>query len=175
MKLSICAAASALVLAACGGGTGIGPSGTIGGSDHCSVTLTGAQTGTYDCKSAIAVWDQTKNETSFVFSVSEAGTTPQILVVISFKNEPHSATYASTDTGVLGGATVYISGGSSGWTASSDPGSPQGSFSLKFTGVLTAYTASNGKTYSTAGSLDATLPATSGSAATGTVILHATF
>ena len=174
MKRTIFAAASTLVFAACGG-TGIGPGGTIGQSDHCSVTLTGAQNGTYDCKSALAVWDSNKNETSFAFTVSEAGTTPQITVVISFKGEPHSGTYASTDTGVTGGATVSISAGSAGWVGTSDPGSPQGSFSLKFTGVSTAYTASSGKSYTTAGSVDATLPAISGSAATGTVTLHATF
>ena len=137
MKRSIFAAAAAaaatLALAACGG-SGIGPGG-LAGSSSCSVTLTGARSGTYDCKSALAVWDSTKNESGFAFTVSEAGTTPQIAVVISFKGEPHSGTYASTDTGVTGGTTVSISGGSSGWVASSDPGSPQGSFSLKFTGV----------------------------------------
>ena len=89
MKRSILAAAVTLSLAACGG-TGLGPGGTPGQSNGCSVTLSGAQTGTYDCQSAFAVWDATKNQGGFTFSVSQAGATPQITVAVEFPGEPHS-------------------------------------------------------------------------------------
>ena len=174
MKRSILAAAVTLSLAACGGTT---PGGGLGQSNGCSVTLSGAQTGTYDCHSAFAIWDATKNQGGFTFSVSAGGTTPQITVAIEFTGEPHSGTISNTDTGASGGLTVYLSSGGSGtyWAALTDTSNSQGSYSLKFSGVSTTYSTTSGKTYNTDGTLDATMPAVSGTSATGTVTLHATF
>ena len=71
---------------------------------------------------------------------------------------------------------MIVSGASSSyWIASSDASSTQGTYSLKLTGVSSAYSNSSGKTYSTTGTVDGTLPAASGSGASGTVTLHATF
>ncbi len=169
MTRSIFAAAATLVLAACGGSsTGLGQSG------HCSVTLSGAQTGTYDCQTAFAAWDSSKNQGSFGFQVAQSGTAPGIVAAITFPGEPHSATFSQSDTGASGG--VIVSGASSSyWIASSDASSTQGTYSLKLTGVSSAYSNSSGKTYSTTGTVDGTLPAASGSGASGTVTLHATF
>jgi len=167
-------AATTLALAACGG-SGIGPGGTIGSSNGCSITLSGAVTGTFDCKTAVVAWDSAKNEGFYAFSVAEAGATPQIAVAISFPGEPHSGTYASSGTGVTGAIIVSTSSSSNLWEASKDSTSAQGTYSLKFTGVSTTYSTASGKAYNTAGSLDATMPAASGSAATGTVTAHVTF
>ena len=54
-------------------------------------------------------------------------------------------------------------------------GALSGTYDLNFTSVTNPISASNGKVYTTAGTLDATLPATSGTGATGTITVHVTF
>ena len=166
--------AAGLLLAACGG-TGLT---TIAGqSSSCTVTLSGALTGTYDCKPATAAWSSSSSQGGFAFNVSQAGSAPAISLAIGWPGEPKTGTYANTDAGAQGAVSVQIpSGASAGhWVAAAGSGSAQGSYSLKFTSVSNTLSASNVKAYSTEGTLDATLPAVSGTGATGTITQHATF
>src|SRR5207302_9731503 len=161
----------AMAVAACSGSTS---SNTPGESSSCTVTLTGAVTGTYNCKPAITVWASSNNQGGFTFQVPQAGTTPQITLAIGFSGEPHSGTYSNTTAGTSGGATITTGSGGSAqyWIASSGSGSAIGSYSLVFTSVSNAASSANGKVYQGEGTVDATLPSAGSAAA---VTLHATF
>ncbi|MFN2546111.1 MAG: hypothetical protein ABR567_01630 [Myxococcales bacterium] len=164
-------ALTAAALAACGGGITTTP----GQSSSCSVTLSGAVTGTFNCQYATTAWASSNNLGAFAFS---AAGPPAVTVAIGFTGEPHTGAYKNTDAGAESGITVTNGSGASAqyWVANVGDGStPAGSYTLNFTSVSNAITVSNGKGYSVEGTLDATLPAVSGTGATGTVTLHATF
>ena len=160
---------TALALAACGGST---TPGNPGQSQSCSVTLSGAVTGTFDCKPATTVWSSGNNTGGFTFNVgSGAGTAaaPSISVAIGFSGEPQAKAYQSTDSGMQAGVTVNT-GSTSVWyaTAPSGGSSAVGSYTLTFTSVSNAVsTTSNGQTakaYDGEGTLTGTLKSATGGA-----------
>jgi len=163
----------AAALAACGGSSSnlTNP----GQSQSCTVTLSGAVTGTFDCKPATTAWSSSNNQGGFTFSVgSGSGTTaaPSITVAIGVTGEPQAKTYHSTDSGVSAGLTVST-GSSSVWFAQAPS---NGSFALTFSSVSNAQTATSngvtGKVYDGEGTLTATLKSATGGA---DVTLSATF
>src|SRR3954464_10052711 len=94
-------------LAACGGSST--PGGTPGQSSSCTVTLSGAVSGTFDCKPATTAWSSSNNQGGFVFNVGSGSgtpTAPAINVAIGVTGEPHTGTYRSSDSGVSGGLTA---------------------------------------------------------------------
>src|SRR4051794_24251465 len=104
----------AVALAACGGSTTSAP----GESASCSVTLSGAVTGTFDCQHVTSAWASSNNITGFAFSFSSSGS-PSINVAIGFTGEPHAGNYLNTDTGATSALTVHTGSGASAqyWTA----------------------------------------------------------
>ena len=165
-------AAIALFLAACGGSST--PGGNPGQSSSCSMTLSGAVTGTFDCRPATTVWSSSNNTGGFGFSV----TTPAINVAIGWSGQPSGgAHYKITDSGASGGVTVQQGSGASTqvWAASAATGSnpAHGSYDLAFSSVSNAVTTSQGNAYSAEGTLSATLVPLTGQS--GNVTVSVTF
>jgi hypothetical protein len=159
-RTKLAALATAATLAGCGGVA----------SQNCTVTLTGAQTGTYDCRPSFTAWDSATNLAGFAFDMKQSGTAPHVQVAIRFPNQPHVGDYLNTDAGAQGALSVTAASAS--WAAVSGG---QGSYHLIFTSVAESLSDSTGKVYVGAGTVDATLPAMSGTGATGTVSLHVAF
>ena len=148
---------------------------TAGTNGAATIALSGAQTGTFTANNVVAAWNSQSTQGAFGMSVLQAGATPAIVVAITFPGEPHTGHFLNTGTGASAGISVNPSG-SIFWAATGSAASgAQGSYDLNLTSVSSAVTVSGGKTYTVSGTLDVTMPAVSGSAATGTVTMHATF
>jgi hypothetical protein len=161
------------LLIACGGSTATDINGGLTGA--ATITLTGAQTGTFTSNTVAAVWNSGTNEGGFGLSTAASGSTPAITVGISFVGEPKVGHYKSSDASTTGGVTVNPSSLTFWLATNTSGGTPQGTYDLNLTGVSTSGTVSTGKTYTVSGTLDAVMPAVSGSTATGTVTMHVTF
>lgn len=152
---------AAAALAACGGtSTAAG-----GDTNACSIALSGAATASITCTNAVAGYSSANGEG--LASLTTSGQNP--VTNISFAGAPHTGIYHSTDTGAGGGIT-YTSGTSSWLTG---PGI--GTFTLNLTTVNIISTSGTSTAYAIHGTLDATMPAVSGSTLTGSVTLHASF
>ncbi len=155
----------ATVLAACGGSnTPTNP----GQSPRCSVTLSGAVTGTFDCKPTTTGWVSATNNGNFGFGVSAVS----LNVGIGWLGQPGTGVhYKPTDLGAQGGVSLQQGSGASAqlWSA----GSTHGSYDLYFSRLSTIETTSLANGYSADGTFDATLDPLSGQS--GSVMLHATF
>jgi hypothetical protein len=163
---------AALTLIACGGSS-TSPTTTL--NTTATVTLSGAQTGTFTSNSVGAVFVNSNQLGAITFLVAQAGTAPGITVAITFSGEPKVGHFKNTDVGAQGGAGVTLAQ-SQIWLANiAGTGSAVGSYDLNLTSVSTNATVSTGKVYNVSGTLDAVLPAVAGSGATGTVTLHAVF
>jgi hypothetical protein len=165
---------AAVVLAGCGGSTSPTTNGLTGSA---SITLSGAQTGSFTANNVVSAWNTASSQGAFGMSVLQAASTstPGIAVAITFPGEPHTGHFLSTGTGAAGAVSVNPSGNIF-WAATSSTASgAQGSYDLNLTSVSSAATVNGGKTYTVSGTLDATVTAITGSGATGTVTLHATF
>jgi len=157
---------SALVcLAACGGKP-----------QTCTVALSGAQTGTYDCSPAVLAWASSVDTfnfglqapSSFGLEFPRSGD-PQLSVGLKFRGEPQPTTYTDATVGAEGSVSVEGSAGS--WRTYT--GNQLGSITLKFTRISNPLAVGVGKGYGFVGTLDATLPSRTNTATT--VTLHATF
>lgn len=138
----------------------------VTGNGGCSVTLSGAQTGTYSCGlAAVAAYTTATNQFAVAFNVSG---TPSVQVSLGSTGEPTARTYANNAAGAVGAVTV--NSGTSSWFAVGGGG---GTYSLVLSSVTQFSTGATGKTYTVHGTLDGTLAnAASGGAA---VTIHATF
>src|SRR3954471_19527520 len=164
---------AALALLGCGGGDTTAPNEVVTGK--ATVTLSGAQTGTFTSGVMAVVWSTTDGRGAFGFSVAQATGTPSIAVALTFAGEPKVGHFKSTDVGAQGGLSVTL-GQSNFWVASdANTATPFGSYDLNLTSVSVTSTVSTGKVYKVSGTLDASLPAVAGSGTTGTVTMHATF
>jgi hypothetical protein len=169
---------AAFALAACGGATALTHPGE---SSSCSVTLSGAVTGTFDCQPATTAWGSSNNTGAFGFSVSASATAPAINVAIGWTGEPTTRHYKNTDTDGQGGITVQTGSGATTqvWAGCANAasgggcGTVAGSYDLNITGISNTIAASNGKVYSTDGTITATLQPLTGQS--GTVTVTATF
>jgi hypothetical protein len=163
-----------MVVVGCGGGSdSTAPNDVVNGK--ATVTLTGAQTGTFTSNTMAVVWGSADGRGAFGFSVTQATGTPSIGVALTFTGEPKVGHFKSTDVAAQGGLSVTL-GQSNFWVASdANTATPFGSYDLNLTSVTVTSTVSTGKVYKVTGTLDASLPAVAGSGTTGTVTMHATF
>jgi len=148
-------------------------------SASCKITLSGALTGTLPC-SVDAVYDVFTKEFVLrlgVESSDSARVGRRVSITLRFGGEPRIATYRNTVPGATSAMYVYSSTYLAEWSETvGGPDAPQGSHTLAITRVGTPYCISQSKAYpGMQGRLDATLPASASSAASGKVILRATF
>jgi hypothetical protein len=146
-----------------------------GVSSSCSVTLSGALNGTYDCRPATTTWSAFDNTGAFTFAVNSSGSRPGIAVPIVWDSEPAERTYTQND--LLAEADISVTSPSNQvWRATVGTGAaPTGTYGLTFTSIVANLQSSTGKGYSTEGTLTATLTPVAASGATGTLTLTATF
>jgi hypothetical protein len=161
------AAAAALVVVAA---AGCSSDSNNGGTVNCSGSVSGAINGSYSCTAVTAVWATTNNIGGLTINATG---TPTITIGIGFTGAPTTKTYSSSDADAISGVTV--TSGTAVWLASVSGGTAQGSYQLHLTSVGTAVTSANGNSYAVHGTLTATLPAASGTTASGTVTASFTF
>jgi hypothetical protein len=159
------AGAGLIALGACGGGDskGITDPGGTPGTTKCTVTFSGAKTGSENCVAGAAY------STADKASAISIGVSGSLSGGILIEGEPSKATYTASTPKVTGG--VFYIAGVQYWAADSD----QGAFTLTISSVGNVVTVPDGKGYTIHGTLDATLPAVAGTGATGTITVHATF
>lgn len=146
--------------------------GAVPSSSSCTITLSGALSGTIPCTASLGY--DAKNNLG-VLGVSPVGSpTVHFTGSASFPGQPHTGTYQSTDAGAKGGLSVQQ--GTPTWFASSGGSSTQGSYALTLNSVTNPRQTSSGDMlYDTSGVLTATLPAITGTGASGTVMVSVTF
>ena len=149
-----------MLLAACGSN-----SGTVGQTPSCALTLTGDLTGSYDCRPATTFYSKSTNTSGFAFSIQQGGNLPAITVSIGWTGTPQKQAYRSTDPGAEGGLLITM--GKATWSAAVSGAQGHGSYVLVLTTVAPAVEVSTGAGYVATGTLDATLPAESGSGSAG--------
>ncbi len=171
MKLRTVVVVTAAALSCNTGSSNITP----GISSSCSVTLSGAVTGTYDCRPATTAWSSSDDNGVFTFGVGASGARPSVGLAIAWLGEPKDSTYHYTDPGAQAELYVTTSSGAT-WRATvGGGGATVGSYALTFTSVVNNLSTSTGRAYSTDGTVTATLAADTTTTATGTVTLTATF
>ena len=148
-------------------------------SGTCKITLSGALTEILPC-SVDPVYDVFRKEFVLrlgVESSDSARVGGRVSITVRFGGEPRVATYSNTAPGTSSAMYVYSSTYLAEWSETvGGPDAPQGSHTLAITRVGTPYCISQSKAYpGMQGRLDATLPASASSAASGKVILRATF
>ncbi len=172
MRTAAVAAVLALVALSCEkSATALSP----GVSRFCTVSLSGAVTGTYDCHAASVTWSNVDSLGTFTFSVAGSATTPTVTITVQWLGEPTIGTYASSDSAAQALLVVRTSSGQT-WQASvGGSNATAGSYALDFTSVVNNLQEQYGNLYATDGALSAHLPAVAASGATNTVLLSATF
>ncbi len=148
-------------------------------SGSCTVALSGALTSRARC-SVEPGYEGLSNE--FVLRLSVESSSPERLgrpvsVAVGFRGEPRIGTYRNTDPGAKSMMYAYSTTYLEEWSETvAGPGAPQGKHALTIASAGTPFCLSSSKTYpQIQGTLDATLPASPSSNASGTVSLHATF
>lgn len=148
-------------------------------SRSCTIALSGALTSRVRC-SVEPVYEGLSNE--FVLRLGVESSSPDrvggpVSIAVGFRGEPRIATYRNTDPGAKSVMYAYSSTYLEEWSETvAGPGAPQGKHALTIASVGTPFCLSRSKTYpQIQGTLDATLPASPSSNASGTVSLHATF
>jgi len=148
-------------------------------ADDCSITLSGALTGTFDCLAQpTGGYDATKNETAITVAAGNAGqatnASPNVDIGLGYAGTLHTGVFHQSDSGAKGGVAVTGTANAS-WLAAQDNGTPMGTWTLNLTGATTIAGNSTGAADYVHGTVDATLPAVANSGASGTVTLHASF
>jgi hypothetical protein len=157
--------AAAALMASCGG------SAPVEKRDACSVTLSGAVAGSFDCTPAFATSE------AFNFPQTGAAGEPHASAFIQWPNlaplMPVPGTYRPADANFTAIVNVMDDAGRS-WSATAGSSfSPQGSYVLTITAVRPPRPGST--SFEVDGSLDATLTALTFTGSTGEITLHAQF
>jgi hypothetical protein len=163
-----------MAIGACGGSSSSVDA--LGTGGPCSVTLTGAATGSFPCVVPRTTWLSSSNAANFTFALTTGS--PAVQVAIGFAGQPMVGQhYTTSDGSSTGGVVVTDESNSMMWDASAASGSnaAKGMFDLSFTVVTTSIVSATGTSYSVNGGLTAMLPAVSGTGATGMVKLTAVF
>jgi hypothetical protein len=155
----------ALALAGCSGDD----DNDNGNGNGCTVVLSGGLSGTYDCVAFVAAYSTAVNTSSFAASITSPAA---VAIAINFPGEAATGTYTRATPNASGG--IVITSGTSSWSVSAGSGGT-GAYTLTLTSVSTLSSTSQGKAYTVHGTLDATIPANSGSAITTAVTAHVTF
>jgi len=125
------------------------------------------------------VYDRSSNE--FVLRLSVESSNPArvggpVNITVGFRGEPRASTYKTSEPGAKSMMFAYSSSYLEEWSETAGGAAPQGSHTLTIAKVGAPYCFSLSKAYPRMqGSLDATLPATKSTTASGTVALHAAF
>ena len=151
----------------------------VGRTRSCAITLSGALNSRMRC-SVEPVYEGSNDE--FLLRLSVESSSPDrvggpVSVAVGFHGEPRVATYRNGDRGAKSVMYAYSSSYLDEWSQTvAGPGAPQGKYALTITSVGTPFCLSSSKAYpQLQGTLEATLPASTSSSASGTVSLRATF
>jgi hypothetical protein len=160
-------------LVGCGSSDGASPPGD-GPISGCSLTLSGASSGTYPCTLCAAVWSSLNDTGQIIVGRTPAADAPAISVTVSFVGEPIAGTYADDNPDVT--TRMTVSSGNASWTANVGGSAPRrGSFTMVLTSVVAMKTSGDNQIYAVSGTLDATLSPVSGTSASGDLGLQARF
>ena len=144
----------------------------------CTISLSSALTDTLRC-SADPVYDGSNDE--FLLRLSVESTNPAhvggpVSITVGFRGEPRARAYRSSHLGAKSLMFAYSDTYLEEWSETAGGPAAQGSHMLTITKVGDPYCFALSKAYPRMqGSLDATLPATRATGASGTVALRATF
>lgn len=143
----------------------------------CSITLSGALSGTYQCI-AMTSWTSTSNIGGVTLSVLNPAPLTQLNVAIQRPGKPASGTWTQKDTGAKSTLVVGASGvPPPTWAASAGQATVQGSYSLTLVLASAAPTtsSSNGAIYAAHGTITAMLVPVATTSASGILTFSATF
>jgi hypothetical protein len=140
-----------------------------------TVTLSGAVTGTFS-GTVVSVWTSTSNG-SVAINFPDPSPLAAFDLDLTQPGQPTVSTWTETDAGAQSAILVQEKGTvPPSWVTVVGGTSPnQGTYTLNLTSVAILTDTVNDKAYTVHGTLNATLPAQSGSGATGTVNLSASF
>jgi hypothetical protein len=140
------------------------------------VMLSGAVTGSFTGR-VVSVWDSTSDYGSFIITIPDPSPLGSLQVDITQPGEPLAGTFTDTDAGAKSAILVQQTGSRPpSWVMVVNGNQQdQGAYMLTFTSVAVQTDAGKSRAYSIHGTLDATLPAQSGTGATGIVALYASF
>ena len=170
MKLLV---VSCVVAAACSGGShgvdapgGGSGSGSGSGGGACSLTLSGALTGTYVCR-ANTGYDSSNNKGGLAVTV--VGAPEQISIGIGWMGMPQVHSYTQADADANGGVGIVM--GTNVWAANAATSSSPavGTYDLTLTSLGMSATNGTQTAYTAHGSLSASAPPRSGGGANVTV------
>jgi hypothetical protein len=164
--------AALFALAGCGGGT---TNLTTDPSANCTITLSGALTGTLGCTGHDAAYNSANNTGGFAITAAPAATVQSFSMAVGTTGQPTTGTFTQS-SGSLNGSGVVVQGtGNQIWSASVGSGT-QGTFSLVVRDLGSSISANGGTAWPLIhGTFNATLPAVAGSGATGSVTVTASF
>jgi hypothetical protein len=167
------AAVGWLILASCGDSTG--PS--TNANAPCTITITGATAiaGAYTCsQTPVTIW--VPNTNVGAISVNMSGST-SITGLFVFSGVPTAGTtYTSANSAGLQSYGIIVTVGSASWQFSAGQQfAPLGSGSLTFATVAQTTSGTSGSTYTTHGTMDASLVPTPGTTASGSATMHIVF
>lgn len=158
--LVLALAAAGLCAASCGGGA------------KCSVSFSGAFSGTYSCI-ATGTYSSSNNAGATAgLLVNASGALSYFSFGLNTPADLHTGTYGPDPSFISGGTLILASGPH--YSEATVQSTNTGTFSLKLDGIDTVGTSNGNKAYVLHGTLDETLLAASGGA-TGTVTVHASF
>ena len=162
-----------LILASCG--DSMGPS--TNANAACTITITGATAiaGAYTCsQTPVTIWVPSTNVGAT--SVNISGST-SITGLFVFSGAPTAGTtYTSANSAGLQSYGIIVTVGSAKWEFSAGQQlAPLGSGSLTFTTVAQATSGTTGATYTTHGTIDASLVPSPGTTASGNATMRIVF
>jgi hypothetical protein len=167
-----------LLVAGCGGSSNMsndaGSDMTGPGFGSCTMTLSGAVSGTFTCAVG-SVFSVADHSGGVSFSVASPAPLQAITASITRPGMVTTGTWTQGDAGASSGLAVMQGGvPPPSWVASAGSQN-MGSYTLNLTAATVIATVNTGTSYDVHGTLDATLPAEQGSGGTGSVMMHASF
>ena len=140
----------------------------------CNLTLGGAVSSAQQCRSVVASWAQVSNQTA-VLLTNVGSPIPLVTLTIGFSGPMRAGTFTHADAGASG--FIIVQSGTSQWAAlPASASTPQGTYTMSVSDPGISTPSGNGTVWpAPVGTVDATMPALTGTSATGTVTLHLTF
>jgi hypothetical protein len=146
------------------------------GNGEATVTLSSAVTGTFT-GTVVCLWDGSTNTGSFAINFASPSPLAALDIDMTQPGQPTVSTWTETTAGAKSAMLVQEPGTvPPSWVMAVGATTPdQGAYSLSLTSVSILTDAGTSKAYTVHGTLNATLPAQSGTGSTGTVTLYGTF
>ncbi len=173
----VVAVTTVMVLLACGSSADVlSPGGGSSGSS-CTLTVSGAMTGSYACTSRLASSSDITGLGYVMMGYGTAGQTiPVIGVTFTFPEVPYAGTFTDADADGGTSARISVTAGADAWAANDGTSAATtGTYTLVLTRVTLTKVLAEGEVYLFSGTLDATLPPVPRTSATTDVTLHASF